>query len=357
MKYQPFRLLVVVILFALNGVGVADEHTGDEAAPVFYPPSPNLPRLQFLAKFATAHDVSTGKSGFRDFVFGGENKEEQAINKPYGVAMHDGAIFVVDTRGNGYVVFDVANGKWRSVTGGGDGAMMKPMNITIDDDGFRYITDTQRNIVLVYGETDRYIRTLGSKDQFQPLDVAVLEDKLYVSDVENHRIHVLHKITGETLFTFGEPGTGPGQFVHPTNIAIGPDNSIYVADTNNFRIQQFTPDGDFIRQIGSVGTGIGHFARPKGVAVDKDGVIYVVDAAFQNVQMFNNAGQVLMFFGGAGGGPGDMYLPTAVDVDYDNVEYFRKYADPEFEIEYLVLVANQFGPNKVAVYGYGSLKE
>ena len=65
-------------------------------------------------------------------------------------------------------------------------------------------------------------------------------------------------------------------------------------------------------------------------------------------------GAILMFFGQPGTKRGDFNLPTVVKVDYDNVEYFRKYAAPGFEIEYLVLVANQFGLNKVTVFGFGS---
>jgi hypothetical protein len=64
-----------------------------------------------------------------------------------------------------------------------------------------------------------------------------------------------------------------------------------------------------------------------------------------------------MYFGGSGTGRGNLDMPTAVAIDYDNVEYFREYADPDFEIDYLVVVANQFGANKIVVYGFGSLKE
>ena len=62
-----------------------------------------------------------------------------------------------------------------------------------------------------------------------------------------------------------------------------------------------------------------------------------------------------MFFGGTGGDKrGRMNLPTVVKIDYENVEYFRKYAAPGFEIEYLVIVVSQFGANKVSVFGFGS---
>jgi hypothetical protein len=44
-----------------------------------------------------------------------------------------------------------------------------------------------------------------------------------------------------------------------------------------------------------------------------------------------------------------------VRLDYDNLTQFSRYADPNFSIEYLVLVVSQFGPNKVDVYGFGRM--
>jgi DNA-binding beta-propeller fold protein YncE len=357
MKSQHYLYLAVFILCAWASAGTAAEEPSADDGPVFYPPAPNPPRLQYLTKFSSAFDMSGEQGGFRDFIFGGAENEEQAIQKPYGVAIHDGAIYAADTRGFGYVVFDVANGEWRAVRGSGDGAMPKPINITIDDDGTRYITDTKREAVIVFDSNDRFVRVLGSPGQFKPTDVAISEDRLYVTDAEHHKVHVLDKASGETLFTFGNPGPGEGEMFYPTNLAIGPEGNVYVSETNNFRVQVFTPDGEFIRKVGSVGTGWGQFSRPKGVAVDREGVLYVVDSAFNNVQMFNDQGQTLMFFGGPGNGRGNLNMPTAIAIDYDNVEYFRKYADPDFKLEYLVLVANQFGTNKIAVYGFGSLKE
>jgi sugar lactone lactonase YvrE len=171
------------------------------------------------------------------------------------------------------------------------------------------------------------------------------------------KIHVLDKTTGETLFDFGERGDGEGEFLHPTNLAIGPDETLYVTDTNNFRIQHFTLDGEYIRSIGNIGTAPGKFARPKGVALDRDGLIYVVDAAFENVQLLDNGGTPLTSFGRPGSGPGGINLPTVVKVDYDNVKYFQDYAAPGFELEYLVVVGSQFGNNKVAIFGFGAMNE
>src|SRR5208337_3284128 len=106
-----------------------------------------------------------------------------------------------------------------------------------------------------------------------------------------------------------------------------------------------------ITSIGSYGTGTGQFVRPKGIAVDKEMNLFVVDAGFENTQLFNNKGQLLMFIGGPYKGPGDMWLPAKVIIDYDNLKYFKKYVDPKYDLKYLVLVSNQYGPDKINIYG------
>ncbi len=344
-----------VILGSPFSVQAESDEARDE--PLFYPLPPNQPRLQYLTKFSTVLDVSAKSGGFRKFVFGGEDNEGHLVTKPYGLAIHQGAIYAVDTRGNGYAVFDIANSRSRFVRPSGAGALIKPINIVIDNDGTRYITDTGRKQVLVFSADDRFLQAFGEVGQFKPADVAISGNKLYVTDVMNHKVHVLDKLSGDSLLSFGEVGSEIGQFFHPTNLTISRDGSVYVVDQSNFRLQQFSPDGEFIRTIGEIGSAPGRFARPKGVDLDHEDRIYVVDAAFQNVQILAPEGGALMFFGGPGDGRGNLNLPTVVKVDYANVAYFQKYAAPDFEIEYLVLVANQFGSNKVVVYGFGALRE
>ncbi len=348
-------LVGAVLLFAIAPSMADDETVGEQ--PLFLPLPPNEPRLQFLTKFSSALDISTEKKGFRDFVFGGEDKEAQLVQKPYGLAVHEGAIYVVDTRGNGYGIFDLANSRSKLVRPTGAGALAKPINITIDTDGTRYITDTDREQVLVFSADDRFLRAIGEPGQFRPVDVAIAGSRMYVTDIVNHQIHVLDKASGETIGTFGEAGSEPGQLFHPTNLAIGNDGTIYVTDTSNFRLQQFDADGNFIRAIGTQGSRPGTFSRPKGIALDHEGHIYVVDAAFQNIQVLDADGGALMAFGEPGAERWNINLPTVVKIDYQNVQYFEKFAAPNFEIEYLVFVASQYGLNRVVVFGYGELRE
>ncbi len=350
-------VLAAVVLFAVP-IGVLRADSGDEAEEyLFYPLPPDLPRFQFLASFSSALDVSSGKSSFRDFVFGGEDKENHLVEKPYGVAIHEGAIYVVDARGPGWAVFDLANRKSAVVRPKGGGTLKKPINITIDDDGTRYVTDTGREQVLVYDGQNRFLRAYGEPGQFKPVDVAIVGDRLYVTDLMQHKVHALDKSTGATLLSFGGLGSAPGEFNNPTNLSVAADDTLYVVDTINFRVQQFTLEGEFIREFGEAGMVPGTFSRPKGISVDREGHVFVTDAAFENIQVFAQDGGALMFFGAQGGGRDSINLPTAIKIDYDNVAYFEQYIAPDFDVEYLVLVASQFGNNNVTVFGYGSRRE
>jgi DNA-binding beta-propeller fold protein YncE len=316
---------------------------------------PNPPRIQYLATFSSEVDVTGPQGNFAEFILGKKPKRD-IVKKPYGIAIFAGKIYVIDTRGAGYVVLDLEKKGIKFVLGSGGGKMQKPINITIDRGGTKYITDTEKNQVLVFDREDRFVRAYGIKDQFKPGDVAVSGDRIYVTDLEHHEVHVLDKQSGSLLFKFGKAGSKDGELFFPTNIALGPDGNLYITDTGNFRVQKFTLDGRLIRTYGIIGTGLGQFARPKGVALDREGRIYVVDAAFENIQIFDQEGKLLLFFGEPGDSPENINLPTSVVIDYENAPLFQRYTDPKFRIEYVILVASQFGVNKVSVFGFGKME-
>jgi DNA-binding beta-propeller fold protein YncE len=54
---------------------------------------------------------------------------------------------------------------------------------------------------------------------------------------------------GNWLKSWGEPGSGPGQFNTPHSIAVDAAGQIYVADRGNRRIQVFDGEGHFLRQF------------------------------------------------------------------------------------------------------------
>ena len=84
---------------------------------------------------------------------------------------------------------------------------------------------------------------------------------------------------GVTIMFEGGKGTDEGQFDSPTGIAVDANGNILVADTNNGRIQKFSPTGTFLSTIGSKGSGHGQLGEPNGIAIDRAGNIYVAEVA------------------------------------------------------------------------------
>ncbi|PYL68559.1 MAG: hypothetical protein DMF28_06340, partial [Verrucomicrobia bacterium] len=75
---------------------------------------------------------------------------------------------------------------------------------------------------------------------------------------------------GVTNMFEGGRGTGKGEFDSPTAIAVDPNGNVLVADTNNGRVEKFSPTGTFV-------TSIGQFEAPNGIAIDRAGNIYVAE--------------------------------------------------------------------------------
>jgi hypothetical protein len=51
-----------------------------------------------------------------------------------------------------------------------------------------------------------------------------------------------------------------------------------------------------------------------------------------------------------------MGVPAGIAIDRTSLPAFQKYVDKDFRAEYLLFVANQFGPNKIGVYAFGKSK-
>nr|MBC7244204.1 pre-peptidase C-terminal domain-containing protein [Chloroflexota bacterium] len=94
---------------------------------------------------------------------------------------------------------------------------------------------------------------------------------------------------GTFLARWGSLGVGDGQFWFPCGVAVAPDGTLYVADTDNDRVQRFSATGAFLGKWGSPGAGDGQFWYPCGVAVAPDGTVYVADTGNDRIQAFGIA--------------------------------------------------------------------
>ncbi|MDP6543768.1 MAG: hypothetical protein QGH60_07215 [Phycisphaerae bacterium] len=327
---------------------------------VFFPPAPNVARIQFLCHLSGSDDLTPAgpkrSSALADFITGdsGEEKEGyQRIGRAYGLAVRDGKLFVADSQNACIAVMDMVKQQLSRFGRTGPGRLKKPINVRLDRSGRIYVTDTQRREIVVFEADGKYITAFGGGKGLYPVDVAVVGDELYVLDGLASCVNVYDLATGEAKRSFGGKGMAHGKLDRPTNMIVDDKGAVYVSDMMNFRIQKLDSNGKHLAEFGQSGYGPGAFGRPKGVAVDRDGVLYVVDAISAVVQLLDQRNRPLMHFGELGVQRGRLYLPAQVVVDYDNIEPFRKYMAPDFKTKYLIFVTNQFGPNRISVFAFG----
>jgi DNA-binding beta-propeller fold protein YncE len=85
------------------------------------------------------------------------------------------------------------------------------------------------------------------------------------------RNSMIYKIPGSPITAFeGGHGNGKGQFENPHGLAVDSAGNIFIADTDNGRIEKFSPNGTFV-------TSMGQFEAPNGIAIDRTGNIYVAE--------------------------------------------------------------------------------
>ncbi len=109
--------------------------------------------------------------------------------------------------------------------------------------------------------------------------------------------------------SWGDKGTGPGQFDEPFDVAVDQAGFVYVTDVRNHRVQKFGADGRFILAFGQE-----YFAKPAGIGIGPDGSVWVTDFDADRVFKFNPEGHLLAQFGEPGDGPGQFDSPVDVAV-------------------------------------------
>jgi sugar lactone lactonase YvrE len=171
--------------------------------------------------------------------------------------------------------------------GSGKGQFEKPRGIAIDSAGNIFVADTNNGRIEKFSQNGTFVTSIGLFEA--PNGIAIdRAGNIYVAEIgAKHRVQKL-----------GPDGTfiarwAPG-FYGPRRIAIGPDDSIYVVDSGDNRIVKLGPDGQVLASWGSEGSGDGQFIGLSSVAVDPiTNKVYVTDPINRRIQVFDSAGRFL----------------------------------------------------------------
>jgi tripartite motif-containing protein 71 len=218
-----------------------------------------------------------------------------------------GNVWIVDSEAAHVIKYNASGQKVAELgqawnRGSSNDRLMNPIGIAIDGSGNIYVSDSGywgsdygNNRVQIFnssGNLPGHHRRRRVRDGQYPTVLAAapchLRQRLYVADAANHRVQIFNisnpasPTYAGTLGITGSPGSGNNRFNTPQGVAVDA-NYIYVADTENHRVQIFNRNTlAYVATIGgSFGTGNYQFKYPTDVAVDAAGNIYVADFAQQ----------------------------------------------------------------------------
>ena len=261
--------------------------------------------------------------GTADLVWGKAGITAGHLQKPRAVAIDDqDQLYLVDMTAR-IQVFD-ADGKylrgWKTpVSKNG-----RPSGLTIDRAGRLLVADTHYYRVLVYdalGTRDE-AATLGGTLGRAPGEFGfvtdVVEDSsgnFYVGEYGDFDRIQKFSAQGEFLLQWGAHGSDLGQFRRPQNLAIDPQDRIWVTDACNHRIQVFDTKGTLLFHWGEEGSDVGKLYYPYDLAFDGQGHVYICEYGNHRVQKFTLDGKSVACWGRHGRGPGELHNPWALVID------------------------------------------
>jgi len=234
-------------------------------------------------------------------------KQPWYFNNPFNIAVDQTGCVYVAERSNHRIQKYSADGRFITswgTEGTGDGQFQYPCGVSADANGFVYVADTGNNRIQKFTSNGLFLDKIPENSTDAGQDNGTFDTpysiktetggRIYVADTGNNRIQILSD--NGTCIKFATKwgkadcsgGAGQGEFDSPNDLySFG--GAVYVADTDNHRIQKIAADGSFIAEWDS-----SEMTSPAGITVDADGYVYVADYAKHRVQKFSGDGSTLV---------------------------------------------------------------
>lgn len=286
-----------------------------------------------------------------EFLYSFSGPENDRLERPIGVFVDDPAneVYVSDTRKGKVYVFDL-EGKMKRTIGGSE--ILVPLYIAKNPkDGKIYVSDRRRRTIHIYEPSGKFIRDFDPKlpaeelpkfetngVQWAPVAFAFGKDgTLYVTEILN----------GHRLLVFGPDGTfktavgtagivtdakaSPQVFQFPNNVKVLGKN-VWVADSNNRRLQVFDLEGKFDRMLSTQGLPRGmDFLSASGENTGTAKMV-VVDTLAHDSTIWNVKGEKLVNFGEQGVLEGQFNYPNDVSIGPRNLIFIADSANGRIQV-------------------------
>ncbi len=249
---------------------------------------------------------------FRALAGAGSSEQRGRFSQPISVASCGNRIFVVDTALQEVIGCGLDGRSAERLPLPGD---FFPVAVAGGNDRV-LVADRSTGSVLAFdanGSPQGVAIAAGSVARCGGLAVCANGDIL-LTDAELGQV-VRFTATGREIGRVGRSGSDQGEFNSPTAVVEAPDETVWVLDTFNFRVQQLDDDLEPIGGFGDHGDGTGQIALGKGLAVDPDGHLYISDARFDVIQVFDSTGRLLFVVGKHGRERGEFWNPAGISCD------------------------------------------
>ena len=150
--------------------------------------------------------------------------------------------------------------------------------------------------------------TIGSENNefTNPWGIAIYQEKIYVTDIEKHKIFV-YKTNGKYVTSFGKEGVSINCLKEPRGIFVSEEGDIFVAECENNRVQVFSESLKHKCFIGEE-----HLVKPRDVFVDEKENVFVLDWGTTCIHVYDSDGELQREFGVIGTENGQMTQPWYV---------------------------------------------